>query len=48
MPYDHASAVDPGDADAWNNRATVLRALGRDPEAQEAERRASELGAQPT
>jgi tetratricopeptide (TPR) repeat protein len=39
--YDRALALDPNYANAWNNKATALRGLGR---TDEAERRAKELG----
>lgn len=41
--YDRAIALEPT-ARRWRNRAATLRALGRNAEAQEAERRANELG----
>ena len=42
--YDRALALDPNDADAWNNKGIVLRALGRTAEAEAAAKRAKELG----
>ena len=38
--YDRALALDPKYAFAWNNKGIALRALGREAEAQEAERHA--------
>ncbi len=42
--YDQALALDPNYARAWNNKAISLHALGWTRDAEEAERRAKELG----
>ena len=42
--YERATALDSTFALAWWNKGYPLRALGREAEAQEAERRAQELG----
>lgn len=41
--YDEALALDPDYPRIWHEKATVLRALGRDAEAEQAEARADEL-----
>jgi len=44
--FEQALALDPGDADVWNNIIDALKQLGRTAEAQEAERERDEaLGA---
>jgi Flp pilus assembly protein TadD len=42
--FDCALALDPTNALAWSNKAITLRRIGRNAEAEAAERRAKELG----
>jgi DNA-directed RNA polymerase specialized sigma24 family protein len=42
--YDRALALDPNDAVAWYNKGVALRKMGRAREAEQAARRAKELG----
>jgi tetratricopeptide (TPR) repeat protein len=42
--YDHALDLEPDDVDVWQAKATALRALGRGPEAEEADARAAAVG----
>ena len=42
--YEQATAMNPSFAAAWHNKGLLLRALGRNAEAEAAERQFSELG----
>jgi Flp pilus assembly protein TadD len=44
VAYNESLALEPNSSKAWSDKAIVLRALGRPAEAQNAKRRAKELG----